>query len=279
MVNQLKTLAQRAYRVTHTNWLGGLPPWLSRWAGYRATPPPAPPQYIVWIWSWIGAFGGMAVLQAVFGYADYFTERAVPPPSIVASFGASAVLCYGALESPLGQPRALLGGHFLGSLIGVSITKLFLRMGTDDYLDAYQWLAGSLSCATAIVAMQMTKTVHPPAGISRIFAFIEKTDFLHSWVTGATALLAAVSAEVRNLGWYYMGVVMLSATLVWGVALLNNNMQRRWPVYWVAPGPPPGPILPVTAEPKRVESSNASTAATPTNTSATTIEGTGRRPV
>ncbi|KAJ8079687.1 hypothetical protein PM082_016508 [Marasmius tenuissimus] len=259
MANQLKTLTQRAYRVTHTNWLGGLPPWLSRWAGYRATPPPPPPQYIVWIWSWIGAFGGMAVLQAVFGYADYFTERAVPPPSIVASFGASAVLCYGALESPLGQPRALLGGHFLGSLIGVSITKLFLRMGIDDYLDAYQWLAGSLSCATAIVVMQMTKTVHPPAG--------------------ATALLAAVSAEVRNLGWYYMGVVMLSATLVWAVALLNNNMQRRWPVYWVAPGPPPGPILPVTAEPKRVESSNASSAATPTNTSATSIDRAGRQPV
>ncbi|KAJ8085339.1 hypothetical protein PM082_011001 [Marasmius tenuissimus] len=254
MVNQSLSLwARRGYRVTHTNWASRLPPWLSRWTGYRATPPPPVSQYIVWIWSFIGAFGGIAVLQALFTYSRFFTDRDVP--TIVASFGASAVLIYGAIDSPLAQPRALFGGHFLGALIGTSITKLFLRMGLEDYLDAYQWLAGSLSCATAIVAMQMTKTVHPPAG--------------------ATALLAAVSVEVRDLGWYYLGISMLSASLVWTVALLTNNVQRRWPVFWIAPGPPPGPILPVTVEPKQIESSNASFT-TPTNESGTTIEGARR---
>ena len=34
--------------------------------------------------------------------------------------GASAVLIYGAMDSPLAQPRALVGGHFLGALTGIS---------------------------------------------------------------------------------------------------------------------------------------------------------------
>ncbi|KAL0569209.1 hypothetical protein V5O48_012755, partial [Marasmius crinis-equi] len=209
-----------------------------------------------WIWSFIGTFGGISVQEAVFTYSHYFTKKEVP--SIVASFGATAVLIYGAIDSPLAQPRALFGGHFIGALVGVSITKLFLRMGLVDYLDAYQWLAGSLSTATALVLMQMTKTVHPPAG--------------------ATALLAAVNEEVRELGWYFLGLAMLSASLAFAIAILVNNIQRRWPVWWIAPGPPPGPILPVTAEPKRIEpqSSNASFV-TATDESGTTVNVEGRR--
>lgn len=95
--------------------------------------------------------------------------------------GASAVLVYGAIESPLAQPRALLGGHFIASLIGVSITKLFSLLHSEQKFDELRWLAGSLSTATAIVAMQITETTHPPAG--------------------ASALLAAVSPEITELGW------------------------------------------------------------------------------
>ena len=95
--------------------------------------------------------------------------------------GASAVLVYGAIESPLAQPRALLGGHFIASLIGVCITKLFSLLHDEQRFDELRWLAGSLSTATAIVAMQITETTHPPAG--------------------ASALLAAVSPEITELGW------------------------------------------------------------------------------
>jgi len=95
--------------------------------------------------------------------------------------GASAVLVYGAIESPLAQPRALLGGHFIASLIGVCITKLFSLLHDEQRFDELRWLAGSLSTATAIVVMQITETTHPPAG--------------------ASALLAAVSPEITELGW------------------------------------------------------------------------------
>ncbi|KAK1236355.1 hypothetical protein PQX77_000388 [Marasmius sp. AFHP31] len=152
-----------------------------------------------------------ARLSAVFGQAEYFIRRGVP--SIVASYGASAVLVYGAIEAPLAQPRALVGGHFIGALIGVCITKLFLLLPSEEEYLQYQWLAGSLACATAIVAMQITVTTHPPAG--------------------ATALLAATNKEIRDLGWYYLPIILLSSTLALAVALLINNIQRRYPTFWV----------------------------------------------
>ncbi|KAF8056532.1 HPP family-domain-containing protein [Lyophyllum atratum] len=191
------------------------PSWLSRWLGYRATEPPKKPQYIIWFWSFIGAFCGISLIQAVFGQVSYFIRRGVP--SIVASYGASAVLIYGSIDAPLAQPRALLGGHFIGALTGVCITKLFHLLPEQKFQDLL-WLAGSLSCAVSIVLMQITGTIHPPAG--------------------ATALLAAVNTEVREMGWYYLPVILLTSTLALAVALLLNNIQRRYPVVWFKPSVP-----------------------------------------
>ncbi|KAF8172652.1 HPP family-domain-containing protein [Pholiota molesta] len=204
------------------NRLSRLPPVISRWLGYRSSPPPKRPDYIIYLWSFIGAFGGISLLQAVFGQAHYFIERGVP--TVIASYGASAVLIYGAVDAPLAQPRSLFGGHFLGALTGVCITKLFHLLPTEERFQSLLWLAGSLSCATAVVIMQITGTTHPPAG--------------------ATALLAAVNSDVRDMGWYYLPVVLLSSTLALTVALITNNIQRRYPVFWFAPSPPPGAAAP-----------------------------------
>lgn len=124
---------------------------------------------------------------------------------------------------PLAQPRALIGGHFIAALIGVCITKLF-HLNSD--FENLRWLAGTLATAISIVVMQMTATTHPPAG--------------------ATALLASVNDDVLNIGWYYLPVILLSSILVFAVALLVNNIQRRYPVYWWTPHAPPSPA-PATA--------------------------------
>ncbi|KAF7358363.1 HPP family protein [Mycena venus] len=212
--------------------LASLPHWISRWFGYRSKPPPKQPDYVLWFGSFIGAFLGLSVLQAVFSYPQYFLRRHVP--SIIASYASyqqfdrrlrtnsllqagSAVLCYGDIEAPFAQPRAVMGGHFISALIGVCITKLFGLLPTVR-LDQLRWLAGSLSAATAIVVMRITKTTHPPAG--------------------ATALLAAIGPEVYLMGWYYLPVVLLSSTLVLVSALLVNNIQRRYPVFWWSPAIP-----------------------------------------
>ncbi|EKG19788.1 HPP domain-containing protein [Macrophomina phaseolina MS6] len=196
--------------------LGRIPPWASRWLGYRASPPAPLSPYLVYFWSFIAAFCGLSVLQAIFNYSDYFKSRHVP--GIIASYGASAVLVYGAPQAPLAQPRAVLGGHFLSALIGICITKLFSLMPSDAKFESLRWLAASLSTSIAIVVMQVTDTTHPPAG--------------------ATALLPAVDADIWNLSWYYLPVVLLSSVMVLAVALLINNIQRAYPVYWIAPTPP-----------------------------------------
>lgn len=49
---------------------------------------------------------------------------------------------------------------------------------------------------------------------------------------GATALIAAVQNEA---GWLYIGIVALSAIIMIAIALLVNNVERRWPVFWWAP--------------------------------------------
>jgi len=78
-----------------------------------------------------------------------------------------------------------------------------------------RWLAGAIACATASVVMAITKTIHPPSG--------------------ATAMIAATQADITALGWYYIPVVMLSAALAIGVGLITNNIQRRYPVFWLLP--------------------------------------------
>ena len=64
--------------------LSCFPPWLSIWLGYRSSAPKEQPNYIVCFWSFLGAFCGLAILQAIFGQARYFIDRHVPP--VVASY-------------------------------------------------------------------------------------------------------------------------------------------------------------------------------------------------
>lgn len=78
-----------------------------------------------------------------------------------------------------------------------------------------RWLAGALSCATSILVMALTGTMHPPAG--------------------ATALLGVTSDEVSGIGWLLVPMVVLSASVMFVVAFTVNNIQRRFPVYWWTP--------------------------------------------
>ncbi|KGO45690.1 Brefeldin A sensitivity protein-related, domain of unknown function DUF2421 [Penicillium expansum] len=150
--------------------------------------------------------------------------------------GASAVLVFGAIESPLAQPRALVFGHFFSALIGICVTKLFSLMPDQARFESLRWLAASLSTAIAIVVMQLTGTTHPPAG--------------------ATALLPATSEEIWRLSWYFLPVVLLSSVMLMVCALLFNNLHRRYPAFWIAPAPPkpaaPPPPVPVVPAPDDV---------------------------
>ncbi|KAI9703037.1 MAG: hypothetical protein M1820_006028 [Bogoriella megaspora] len=223
--------------TTTLNRLARLPPAVSRWLGYRASPPPPLPQYLIYIWSFLGAFCGLTTVQVIFDYSSYFQARHVPV--IVASYGASAVLIYGTPELPLAQPRALVGGHFLSALVGVCITKLFSLMPSSSRFESLRWLSASLSTAVAIVVMQITKTVHPPAG--------------------ASALLPAIDDQIWNLSWYYLPIVLLSSALILAVGLVVNNIQRRYPVFWIAADAPKPASAPSKSESSDLEANSSST--------------------
>lgn len=132
--------------------------------------------------------------------------------------GASAILCYGAIDVPLAQPRSLIFGHFFSALTGVILATIFQFDLNADESPKLQWLAACLATAIALVVMHLTKTTHPPAG--------------------ATALMPCVDPGIWALRWYFLPVVLLSSTLVLASALLVNNVQRQYPKFWFAPIPP-----------------------------------------
>ena len=155
-------------------------------------------------WSWLGAFVGIAAVALV----NYNWLEGSDLVMIIGSFGASAVLIYGAVKSPLAQPRNLLGGHVLSAIIGVACFQL---------LGGQVWLASALAVATAIAVMHATKTLHPPGG--------------------ATALIAVIgSSKIHALGYLYVLMpVALGAVIMLAVALLVNNIpkSRRYPEFWL----------------------------------------------
>lgn len=168
--------------------------------GGQAPPTVSRPELL---WSGVGAFLGIGLV----GYLEALFFAPQDQVLLIGSFGASAVLLYGAPSSPLAQPRNLLGGHLLSALVGVLIFQL---AGTT------LWLASALAVALAIVVMHLTRTLHPPGG--------------------ATALIAVIGSEaLHRLGFLYALVpVGLGAVCLLLVALLVNNLasDRRYPVWW-----------------------------------------------
>ncbi len=153
-------------------------------------------------WSMLGAFLGIAS-------CCYLSGRYLEPRDltlIIASFGASAVLIYAAVKSPLAQPRNLIGGHVFSAIVGVACYQLL----------GGSWYSAALAVSCAIAVMLFTRTLHPPGG--------------------ATALLAVTgSAQIHNLGFIYVLVpVGLGAFIMLAIALAVNNlsMSRRYPEWW-----------------------------------------------
>lgn len=60
------------------------------------------------LWSWVGAVIGIALVGLIHAEMVDQTGQAL----LIGSFGATAVLVYGVIRSPLAQPRNVLGGMF-----------------------------------------------------------------------------------------------------------------------------------------------------------------------
>ena len=127
----------------------------------------------------------------------------------MASLGASAVLDYNTIRSPLSQPRNTILGHTISAIVAVGVSKGFQRYAIFPSIN---WVAAAIACATANLAMSLTNTVHPPGG--------------------ATAILACIQSDVVAMGWMYVPIIMLASVLMCTVACLFNNTLRWYPTHW-----------------------------------------------
>ena len=122
-------------------------------------------------------------------------------PMAAIPFATSIVLVISQPDAVPAQPRALIGGHLVSALVGL----LVLAVAGPGAV------AAAFAVGLAVLAMMLTDTLHPPAGINPLLV-----------VAG-------------NLPWSFMvapvlvGALMLAAfALVWHRFVLRNAWPERW---------------------------------------------------
>lgn len=143
--------------------------------------------------SWLGSFLGIALLAYLSVHTNY--------PLIAAPFGATAVLVFAVPDSPLAQPRNVLGGNCIGAIVCIALVQ---TVGTAP------WVMG-LAVATAIKLMQLTRTLHPPGG--------------------AVALVGAMSGASWD---FLLTPVLTGSVIILFCTIVFNNLVpgRPYPKHW-----------------------------------------------
>lgn len=143
-----------------------------------------------------GAVGGAIAIAAM----EAFAARSAIPLMAV-PFGTSIVLVLGSPDVEAAQPRALIGGHLVATLVGLAVVKL---AGPEPW-------AAALAVGLAMVAMHATGTFHPPAGIDPLLVVVNNM----SW----SFLLLPVAAGVLTLAMF---------AYVWHLAVRRYDWPRSW---------------------------------------------------
>ncbi|KAF7192593.1 Transmembrane protein [Pseudocercospora fuligena] len=187
-----------------------LPKSIRHWLGYRESPQKEPYNVLQWPITFLATVAGLCLVAGIGNYAPGIT--AWHPPVLIASLGASAVLDFNTIKSPLAQPRNAVIGNTLAAICGTAIAKLF-QLNSD--FDNIQWVSGAVGCALASWVMSLTNTIHPPGG--------------------ATAVLASTETMIIAMGWKFVPIVLLDSCLMVVVACIFNNILRQYPIYWWTP--------------------------------------------
>ncbi len=132
----------------------------------------------------------------------YLLSMFTSSPILIASFGASCVLAFSLWNSPLSQPRNIIGGHFISTLVGLIVYHVF---GNEPWSLA-------LGVGLAISLMMLTKTTHPPAGADPIIVILGT----YTWE-------------------FLFTPVLIGSIVIVLVALFINNLrkERNYPVFWI----------------------------------------------
>jgi CBS-domain-containing membrane protein len=147
-----------------------------------------------------GAVAGLGIAIAI-GVMEWLSLASHYPLAII-PFATSIALVIGSPDAEPAQPRALIGGHVVATLVGLAVLKL---TGPSAW-------AAAIAVGLAILAMYLTGTFHPPAGIDP---------------------LLVVS---NSLPWsFLLAPVLAGALLLTAFAYLWHRWLRRrpWPQRWL----------------------------------------------
>ncbi|WP_321871625.1 HPP family protein [Paraburkholderia tropica] len=165
----------------------------------RFRPHPAAPSWREGVRRAAGALVGIAV-TGVATHLVFGGTRDIP--MLVAPMGASAVLLFGASESPLAQPWSILGGNFVSALVGVACAR---------------WIgvpvaAAAVAVALAICAMFACRCVHPPSG-----------------AVALTAVLGGPSVHALGFGFVATPIAFQSMALLGAALCFHALTGHRYP--------------------------------------------------
>ncbi|MDD0973035.1 MAG: HPP family protein [Hafnia sp.] len=155
--------------------------------------PPRPAARMVWN----GLIGGLLGISVIAILTQSFGL-----PFMMAPLGATCVLLFAAPDAPLAQPRNVIVGHLLSSFVGIVVAK---------YLGVTPLYMG-LAVGAAIALMQVTRTLHAPAGADPLVILLAggaDWDFLFMPVTVSSVILVAIA-----------------------LVLNNASTANKWPKYW-----------------------------------------------
>jgi len=126
---------------------------------------------------WPPLLGGIGAGVTI-GILAYITFQSVLAGTnyglwLAASFGSSVVVVFGYPENEFSQPKNVLLGHLLCTLVGIIFVTLFNI--TQDRSIFY--LAIGLAVGISVMLMMAFKVTHPPAGGNTIVVMLTQNSF------------------------------------------------------------------------------------------------------
>lgn len=151
---------------------------------------------------WVAALGAALAIAATAWVSSHRLDGA-DAMLMTAAMGASTFLLFAVPHGALSQPWAVLAGHAVSALIGVTCARWVPVLP----------LAAALAVGLAVLAMHYLRCLHPPGG--------------------ATALVAVIGGDqITALGYGYLwSPVLLNAVTLLLVAVVYNSVfpWRRYP--------------------------------------------------